>query len=32
MRGAWREPDGTRLDDHLHARLRHRPMGLIRED
>ncbi|HTE71835.1 MAG TPA: GNAT family protein [Actinomycetes bacterium] len=21
MRGAWREPDGTRLDDHLHARL-----------
>jgi RimJ/RimL family protein N-acetyltransferase len=21
MRGAWREPDGTRLDEHLHARL-----------
>lgn len=21
LRGAWREPDGTRLDDHLHARL-----------
>jgi len=21
MRGAWREPDGTRLDHHLHARL-----------
>jgi RimJ/RimL family protein N-acetyltransferase len=31
MRGAWREADGTRLDDHLHARLATDPYPVLTE-